>query len=387
MVEAEVAEPTLVRIMLQAGRDYWQMTQAIAEPLANLSVHAHGGESHELFARGGGKHAEVLDSWESTSEYLALVDEYLVAVSEYQAQQRAAGQDGAGRPAIERRAIEYSLADGCEHLTPGDVIQPLIPVTPEPPSYWDAHLARNEMRSASLQNIARNDDDPMNRLLALELGAFGQTRDAVQVYDEIAGQLDEDIVARRVANQRNQLVSRIETAEYNSILTVGQQAPPFSLPDLAGTDVSLGSVLAENQTVFVDFWASWCGPCIAAFPELKELYSTYGDDGFEIVGISIDSNVEDWEEATIEHEIPWLNLGEIGKDPQASESVSTIYGAISIPKGYVLDRQGCVIGKDVFPDRLKEFLDDRYGESAAEPSGDYDSATSGFDARSMGMGS
>ena len=386
VVEAEVAEPTLVRIMLQAGRDYWQMTQAIAEPSADLTVHAYGGESHELFARGGERHADVVDSWESTSEHLALVDDYLGAVSEYQARQRAASRDGAGRPAIEHRAIQYSLAEGCEHLKPEDVIQPLVPVAPKPPSYWDAHLARNEMRSASLQNIARNDNDPMNRLLALELGAFGQTRDAVRVYDEIAKQLDEDIVARRVTNQRNQMLSRIETAEYNSILTVGQQAPTFSLPDLAGTEVSLNSVLEANQTVFVDFWASWCGPCIAAFPELKELYSTYNDDGFEIVGISIDSNFEDWEEATVEHEIPWLNLGEIGEDPQASESVSTLYGAISIPKGYILDRRGCVIGKDVFPEKLKEFLDERYGESTAATAGGHDSATSGSGAGSAGIG-
>ncbi len=386
LVEAEIAEPTVVRIMLQAGPGYWKMAQAIAEPNAHLTVHAYGGDDHELFAKGSGRHAAVLESWESGGEYLALVDEFLSAVSEHQAQQRAAGQNGTRLPTIERRAIKYSLAAGCEHLQPENVIQPLIPVAPEPPSYWNAHLARTKMQSDSLKNIALNDDDPMNQLLALELGAFGQSREAVQVYDEIAEKLDEDLVVRRVTNQRNQLAARIETAENNSILTVGQKAPPFTLPDLAGKEVSLSGVLAANKTVFVDFWASWCGPCIAAFPELKEMYSAYNDDGFEIVGISIDSNFEDWDEATMEHEIPWLNLGEISENSKTGGSVSTTYGAISIPKGYVLDSQGCVIGKDIFPDKLKEFLVDHYGESGVAHEGEYDTSTSQSDAGASGIG-
>ena len=118
--------------------------------------------------------------------------------------------------------------------------------------------------------------------------------------------------------------------------------------------------------MLIDFWASWCGPCIADFPELKKLYAAYEDEDFEIVGVSIDSKKEDWIEGLEEHKLPWTNLGEL-KDWQGP--VTTSYGVMGIPMGYLVDSQGCIYKKHVRPAALKEFLVNRYGmdESLVEP--------------------
>lgn len=376
--EAEISEPTVVRVIMQASSGYYAMTSVIVEPDAEITIRPYGGSANLLRASGTGTHHEVIGSWESSSAYQEVVDAFVEKFAEYQSQQElsaaeaarlaAAGSDsdagGENLPEVERRPVEYSLAEGCEHLKPENVIQPLMVVNVEYPSYWEAYQAQSEMHVSSLEDIALNGTDPMHRLLALELGAFGFSRPdqrvALEIFDEISSELNEDVVARRITNQSMQRKSGIETAENNKTLQVGQKAPEFTLPDLGGDDVALNSVLDKNDIVFVDFWASWCGPCIAAFPELKELYSKYREDGFEILAVSIDSTFEDWEQATDQHEVPWVNLGQIGEDSNAVGSVSQTYGAQTIPKGYVLDKEGCIIGKDVFPDRLGEFLAAQY---------------------------
>ena len=66
------------------------------------------------------------------------------------------------------------------------------------------------------------------------------------------------------------------------------KAPDFTLANLEGKDITLSKLLAEGP-VIVDFWATWCKPCIKGFPGLQELHEKYEDRGLKVVAISIDS--------------------------------------------------------------------------------------------------
>jgi cytochrome c biogenesis protein CcmG/thiol:disulfide interchange protein DsbE len=68
---------------------------------------------------------------------------------------------------------------------------------------------------------------------------------------------------------------------------VESEAPDFSLPNLAGENVELSELLGEGP-VIVDFWATWCKPCIKAFPDLQDVYDSYKDCGLKVLAISID---------------------------------------------------------------------------------------------------
>jgi cytochrome c biogenesis protein CcmG, thiol:disulfide interchange protein DsbE len=69
-------------------------------------------------------------------------------------------------------------------------------------------------------------------------------------------------------------------------LSVGEPAPAFELPSTSGS-VSLSSL--KGKVVYVDFWASWCGPCKQSFPWLNDMQSKYGAKGFQIVGVNVDA--------------------------------------------------------------------------------------------------
>ena len=394
LIEAEVDEPVVVNISLNAGANSYYNGQAVVEANSEISVASHGTSTTLLASASSdtGLHAELMESWRS-EEYLTALETYSAALETYRAEMdaaREAAQSGASDDATEESetaveveaedAIEeeqptiLALADGipptedCEHVDLGDVRAGIMdgPANEPPPGYkelGEAQEAMTTIQYRALEDIAENATDPFVTLLALELGAFGYFSDnkdqAIRIYDELAPKLDDDVVARRLTPERDRLVANIEIEQNDKGLVPGQKAPEFTLPDLNGIEVALYDVVEDRDLVLIDFWASWCGPCIATFPHLKKFYSAYNDDGFEIVAISIDSTHEAWAEASEKHELPWMNLGEI---VESSGKIANAYGVQFIPKGYLLDSKGCVIQKDLMHEALEEVLVARYGD-------------------------
>ena len=241
--------------------------------------------------------------------------------------------------------------------------RPTVEQTFEVPEFRKVEDEAWQFRIDTLESIALNSEDPWIGLLAIELGAFefffGDLDRAVSVHDDLILKLDEDVAQSRLTPRRDILASYIQINEMDKKLVPGQKAPLFTLPNLQGEQIELLDVLQERDFVYVDFWASWCGPCIATFPALKDLYASFHDLGFEIVVVSIDDTFDEWKEASQEHDLPWLNLADIGGFDQETPLA---YGVRAIPKAYLIDDKGCIVQKDVSTEMLEEFLASRYGD-------------------------
>ena len=81
-------------------------------------------------------------------------------------------------------------------------------------------------------------------------------------------------------------------------------------PDSKGQPISLSSVVnnPDNRVVLLDFWATWCAPCVAALPQLKETYAKYHDKGFEIYSVSEDTRENRWKSFLTENGMTWVNV-------------------------------------------------------------------------------
>lgn len=133
----------------------------------------------------------------------------------------------------------------------------------------------------------------------------------------------------------------------------GNVAPDFTLKTLAGDDFTLSSL--KGKYVVLDFWASWCGPCRASIPGIKELYAQYKEKGLEIVGVSCDKDAAAWKKAIEDDQIPWIHV----IDTQDASRAAGKYAVHYIPSLFLIDQEGKMIGKIDHHDlaaKMKELL-------------------------------
>jgi peroxiredoxin len=134
---------------------------------------------------------------------------------------------------------------------------------------------------------------------------------------------------------------------------VGQQAPEFEMPNVNGKAVSLSSL--KDKYVFVDFWASWCAPCRAENPIIVKAYKQFKSKEFEILGVSLDDNKQDWLAAIKKDNLPWLHVSDL---KGWESSVVPLYGIRGIPANFLMDREGKIIARDLHGDQLQKKLEE-----------------------------
>ena len=142
-------------------------------------------------------------------------------------------------------------------------------------------------------------------------------------------------------------------------VAVGQKFTDFEMVDLKGDTHKLSDYVGKGNVTLVDFWASWCGPCMQEVPNLKKTYETYHKKGFEIVGISLDSEKGAWEAAVKDKQMNWIHLSDLRGWQSAG---GALYGVRSIPNTFLVDKDGTIVGHNLFGEELNKKLDELLAE-------------------------
>jgi len=119
----------------------------------------------------------------------------------------------------------------------------------------------------------------------------------------------------------------------------------------------LSDYIGKNKIVLLDFWASWCTPCLNEIPNLKAAYKKFKSKGFEIVSVSVDDGTDEWIKAVKDNSMNWVQLWN-GEDMVNSAAVK--YSITAIPSTFLIDADGTIIGRNLRDKELEEALEDYF---------------------------
>ena len=132
---------------------------------------------------------------------------------------------------------------------------------------------------------------------------------------------------------------------------MGKKAPAVVTRTLDGTEWRLED--QRGKVVVMDFWATWCGPCVATMPEMKKIYEKYKSrEDFVMVGVSLDTEKEKLVKFCEENEISWPQIFEV--DRGWDNRVGRAFEVNAIPSVWVIDKEGNVVGIDLHGGRIEE---------------------------------
>lgn len=183
---------------------------------------------------------------------------------------------------------------------------------------------------------------------------FGATTLASQAHS-LSGQEIMDEIAKFAPEmqQSKALTDLAQTAAQKMKTDIGQPYINIIQSDPQGQIITLTSVIENpaNKYTLVDFWASWCRPCMAEVPVLKKTYDEFHAKGFEIYGVSFDKSKEAWLAAIADNKLNWIHVSDInGFDNPAAKD----YAIQGIPSNFLIDAQGKIVASNLRGEGLYE---------------------------------
>jgi peroxiredoxin len=198
----------------------------------------------------------------------------------------------------------------------------------------------------------KNPEDAANYLFLkarLYMSVFENMDKGTEIVKQIQRELPKTEIGQRADDILASLEKQKKAQALQATLKPGAAFPDFEEKDLDGKALSLSQY--KGKVVLVDFWATWCGPCVGELPNVLQTYKKYHDKGFEIVGISLDRSEDSLKKFIKEKEMTWRQYFD-GKGWQTK--LAEKYGINSIPATYLLDTEGKIIAKGLRGDDLEK---------------------------------
>lgn len=197
----------------------------------------------------------------------------------------------------------------------------------------------------------RNDD--VAQVLYMKATLYTQVLEDDEKGAELLNELKKNYPDTKAAKMADRTLQNMEdqkeARKIQKSLAAGTKFPDFQEKDLKGKPLSIANY--KGKVVLVDFWATWCGPCVAELPNVLKAYEAHHAKGFEIIGISLDQDEKKLKDFIETKKMTWPQFFD-GKGWE--NKLAGKYGVNSIPATYLLDGEGKIIGKNLRGEALEK---------------------------------
>ncbi len=210
----------------------------------------------------------------------------------------------------------------------------------------EADSLLEELRSAMDVRAQKYKELVKNTFEANKANVVGVTMAGIMAQDD-ASVAQIDSISSQLTAPYSSAHKAIENARAGRVAlentSVGKKFVDIEGPALNGEPSKLSDFAGKGDWVVVDFWASWCGPCKAAMPHLKEIYNAYNGKGLKIVGVNVwENDKADFEKAVETLELPWDMIYSAGRGSMDNVATAT-YGVRGIPTIMLIDPEGTIV--------------------------------------------
>ena len=136
-------------------------------------------------------------------------------------------------------------------------------------------------------------------------------------------------------------------------VAIGQKYTDFELETPEGEMLKVSDI-HQGNVLLIDFWASWCAPCRRANPGVVEIYNTYHEKGFDILGVSLDRDSASWVKAIADDQLTWNHISDL---KYWNSKGAELYGVPAIPHTVLIDRYGIISAKNLKGDELRDAIE------------------------------
>lgn len=186
----------------------------------------------------------------------------------------------------------------------------------------------------------------------LYLQVFENDEKGTELLQQMKKDFPETKQGKNVDSMLENMKAQAEAKKINRALVEGSKFPDFEEKDLDGKALSIANY--KGKVVLIDFWATWCGPCVGELPNVLKAYEKFHGQGFEIIGVSLDSDEGKLKSFIADKKMTWQQFFD-GKG--WGNKLAAKYGIQSIPATYLLDGEGKIIGKGMRGEALAEAVE------------------------------